>query len=158
MPRQAQRHTIYDVMDNLGVFDRNPANFGAQDEAGNQLYVGPVEYPKMLYHPKGEQRVTEPEKLEPTPIGPVRVPARYEMISAIAENAEAEAALRAEGWHDHPAKAISAAGGKAPPMGAAQVLSDKDRRIAELEAQLAAMAGGTADADKAPAPTTAKKG
>lgn len=141
MPRtRSRRFTIYDRMDEAGMFDSNPANTFAQAPTGEPLYKGPIQYPKMFYHPTGAKRVVEPERVEPTPTGPVRVPARYEMISQAAANAEEEETLRASGWHDHPADAIAAGGGTAPPKGTDDEIARLRRQIAELQAQADAQA------------------
>ena len=141
MPQYGSRNnrlTIYDLMEARGVFASNPANAGAMNEDGTPLYGGPVEYPKMMYHPKGETRVAVPARVEPSPTGPIHVPAQRELISRVAANVEeAEELLRA-GWHEHPADAMAAAmeidpeafGGKVPEK-------SSDTRIKSLEAEIA---------------------
>lgn len=132
------RLTIYDLMEAKGIFASNPANAGSMREDGTPLYAGPVEYPKMLYHPQGAQRVLVPPRVEPTPTGPVHIPAQMELISQIVQDAEEEAKLTSQGWHDHPADAIAAAveldpaayGGKVPEK-------SSDTRIKNLEAEIA---------------------
>lgn len=100
------RFTIYDAMENNGVFSSNPANPGSRDNDGNALYVGPVEYPKMMYHPDGEERVIVPVEIVVTPLGPREHNEQKELIHKIVNSVEEEAELRAEGWFDHPAKAV----------------------------------------------------
>lgn len=144
MARARQRFTIYDMMEQKGVFEANPANVDARDSEGNSTYLGPVAYPKMLYHPTGERRVTVPTEIISTPFGPKEVGQQTEIIWQLVRNAEDEKKLTDAGWHFHPARAIAAAGGVAPPLSA-------DQRIKELEAQLAALqakpkASDTADA------------
>lgn len=103
---QKTRFTIYDAMEQNGYFAQNPANPGARDNDGNPLYVGPVEFPKMLYHPEGEEKIIVPAEIVMTPYGPKELNEQREMIHMIVHNqGEADAAL-AEGWHDHPAKAL----------------------------------------------------
>lgn len=103
---QKTRFTIYDAMEQNGIFSSNPANPGSRDNDGNSLYTGPVEFPKMLYHPEGEQRIIVPAEIVVTPLGPRELNEQKEMLHLIVNNqAEADAAL-AEGWHDHPAKAL----------------------------------------------------
>lgn len=127
-----QRFTIYDMMEAKGVFDANPANAQARSPDGQALYAGPVEYPKMLYHPQGAERVTVPAEIIVTPLGPKAVGEQRELIYRVVNNEAEEQALRAEGWHTHPASALRAAGKDAPATGA-------DMRIAELEKQLASL-------------------
>lgn len=151
-----KRFTQYDLMDAAGVFAKNPANVDAmQDAEGNSLYKGPVAFPRMMYHPEGLERVTVEATMlsgpDGTPIldragSPIYRNEQKEVIWEIVQDAEQEAALRAAGWHDHPAKAIAAGGRDAPPMGTQQVLDAKDAEIAELRAQLAA--GGDSSAWK----------
>ena len=123
------RMTIYDLMEAKGHFAANPANAGAMAEDGRNLYEGPREYPKMMYHPKGEQQILVPERVEPTPTGPVRVPAQYTMVTKTVKNEEEESEARLDGWHDHPADALAAAGKAAPPK-------SSDQRIQQLEAEI----------------------
>ena len=141
MPQYGSRNnrlTIYDMMEAKGVFASNPANAGAMREDGTPLYSGPVNYPKMLYHPQGATRVLVPARVEPTPSGPIHIPAQTELISQIAANAEEEEKLLSAGWHEHPADAIAAAveldpaayGGKVPEK-------SSDTRIRNLEAEIA---------------------
>src|SRR6266849_3131465 len=109
-----RRFTIFDMMEAKGVFEENPANADSSD------YVGPVEFPKMLYHPEGARRVIVPEEIIVTPLGPKSVGEQSELIWEIAEDADGEAKLRAAGWHDRPDKANAKARGEALPR------SDKD--------------------------------
>lgn len=105
---QANRFTIYDAMAKNGYFDSNPANTYSRDKTtGEPLYQGPVEFPKALFHPEGEERIVVQAELIVTPLGPKAVGEQREMIFQIVKNAAEEAALRAEGWLDHPAKAIA---------------------------------------------------
>lgn len=133
--RGNQRMTIYDLMDAKGVFRDNPAN------ADSPEYVdsgGPRPYPKMLYHPKGETKVTVPAEVITTPLGPKAVGEQRELISKVVSNPAEERAARAEGWHDHPAKAIAASGREAPPMGPAGQIANLEAEIERLKAELAA--------------------
>lgn len=131
-----RRFTIYDMMEAKGIFELNPANPDSRGENGEALYTGPVPYPKMFYSPKGEERVTVPAEIIVTPLGPKAVGEQRELIHKLATNAEEEAALRADGWWDHPAKSIAAGGGKAPSMGSAAKISDLEAEIAKLQLQL----------------------
>lgn len=107
MPRQ-NRFTIYDAMEAKGVFDSNPANQFAKDSTGLPIYKGPVEYPKMLYHPKGEERVSKPAEAISTPFGPKMVGEERRLIFRTVENEEEEKELLKAGWHRHPKDAVRA--------------------------------------------------
>lgn len=137
--------TIFDMLAKKGLFRSNPANADSYDENGS-LYRGPVAYPKMLYHPKGETRVVEPAHMEPSPLGPVQIHERRELINVIVANAEEERQLREAGWHDHPADAMRAGGHAAPEMSPAE-------RVTRLEAELATLRAEKART--APAPEAA---
>lgn len=135
----AQRFTVFDVMEAKGVFKKNPANVNAQTEQGQPLYNGPVQYPRMLYHPKGEERIIQQGEVIMTPLGPQRVMQQREIIYKIVNNPAEEKELIALGWHTHPAKAIQASGKEAPATGADQVIADLQRKIAELQSQQASL-------------------
>jgi hypothetical protein len=126
-------HTIYDVLENKGAFSGNPANAGAVDKDGKQLYLGPMDFPKMFYHPKAELVEINPGELVATLEGPRRVNRQTAMAHQVAYTKEDEKRLRAEGWHDHPAKALRATGQNAPATGAAEHIAELERKIRELE-------------------------
>lgn len=138
----AQRFTVFDVMEAKGVFKKNPANIGSQNEQGVALYTGPVQYPKMLFHPKGLERIIQKGEIVVTPMGPQKIMEQREIIWRIVNNFEEEKALLAEGWHTHPARAIEASGKEAPATGADQVIAELQRKIVELQTQQAALIGG----------------
>lgn len=138
MAKQLAIHTVYHVMERQGAFESNPANMGSRDQiTGESIFKGPVQYPKMLYHPLGEQVEINPGEWVDTPRGPALRGQMFEIINRVVNNRAEEAALRAEGWHDHPAKAIAAGGGVAPPTGAGDRIAELERKIAEMEAQAA---------------------
>lgn len=126
--------TIYDLMEKAGMFRSNPANIDSIDKGSRRsLYQGPIQFPKMMYSPNGETRITEPGQVVMDEYGkPQRVGRQTELVSKIVETPEEEAVLKHLGWHNHPAKAIHAAGGEAPPM-------SSDEQITSLEAQLVAL-------------------
>lgn len=124
------RYTVYDVLDAKGVFDDNPAN------SSSPRYAGPVEYPKMYYHPTGKLRVVQKAEILQTPYGPTKVGEQWELIARTVENEAEEERARAAGWHDHPAKAIEAGGREAPPMTAHGKIADLERQLVNLQAQL----------------------
>ena len=108
--KNGDRFTIYDALEASGAFTSNPANINSRDAQGRSLYQGPVKFPMMLYHPRGEEFVSVPGTRERTTYGTVEVfGEQREIISKIVTS---EAELReaiAEGWHKHPAPAIKAA-------------------------------------------------
>jgi hypothetical protein len=126
------RFTVFDVMEAKGLFDMNAAN------SSSPQYSGPVEFPQMFYHPTGKRRVIQKAELLQTPFGPQKVGEQFEIISRIANNAAEAARLVEAGWHDHPAKAIAASGEQAPPMTAHGRISDLERQLAIVTAQLQA--------------------
>ena len=141
---KAKRFTVYDMLEANGHFARNPANPGAQADDGTALYAGPVEFPKMFYHPEGKRRVIVPAEVQVTPLGPKLTNEQTEIISVLVQTPADEARLRADGWHDHPAKAIGASGAEAPDMGAGEKVKSLAAQLAALRAELAAK--GEADA------------
>ena len=142
MPRIANRFTVYDIMEAKGVFAANPANPDSRGEDNQPLYKGPVRFPMMFYHPEGEERIRVPAEILTDRNGspvidyetgkPKMVGEQREIITRVANDAAEEAALRAEGWHDHPAKAMAAAGREVPAV-------SSDQRIRELEEQMGAL-------------------
>ena len=133
------RFTIFDVMEAQGKFDENPANASSAD------YKGPQAYPKMFYHPEGKEVVIQRAEIIATPMGPERVGELKQLISRTAADADEEAALRQLGWHDHPAKAMKAAGKEMPPVVSLT-------REAELEEQIKRLTEELAVAREAPKP------
>lgn len=105
---RGNRFTIFDALDAAGYFDKNPANAFARDKTtGENLYQGPVEYPKMLYHPEGEEEVTRAGEVVVNPLtGPAMLNEHRAMIHRIVRDSEEEAEALADGWHPHPALAI----------------------------------------------------
>jgi hypothetical protein len=132
-----KRFSIFDAMDDRGDFISNPNNSGAQSREGEPLYKGPTQYPKMMYHPMGEERITSPQRIEPTSTGPVIVPETTELVHRVVETDAQYQELRKQGWHDHPAQALAAAGKTAPEMGLDKQKEALERQIAALQAQLA---------------------
>lgn len=143
MAKGNKRFTIYDVMEARGDFEANSAN------ANSPNYKREL-YPKMFYHPKGETRQTKAPEIIVTPLGPKEVNAQYEMIYQVAGNKAEADELRKQGWHDHPAKAIAASGGKAPAMSPDGQIASLEQQIAELQAQLAQTKEGAALAEAPP--------
>lgn len=126
------RFTIYDMMDERGVFEDNSAN------PISPKYKGPIAYPKMMYSPKGEVKVTRAAEIIRTPMGPEKVGEQRELIHKIVQNEEEERALKALGWHEHPAHAIAASGAVPPPITTQEGVDDLEDQIEQLNAKLAA--------------------
>jgi hypothetical protein len=131
----AQRFTVYDVLEAKGVFKKNPANVGSQNDRGEALYSGPIPYPRMVYHPEGKERIIQAGEIVVTPLGPQRIMEQREIIHRIVNSYQEEQEAIAAGWHTHPAHAMRAAGKEAPSTGADQVIADLQRKIQELETQ-----------------------
>lgn len=132
-----RRFTIYDAMEAAGIFEANSANSYSRDPTtGDTLYSGPVEFPKLFYHPEGEQELVpgcNPEDIETKGGKILRVNEHWQLISKIAKNREEEKALREQGWHDHPSDSMRANAKLAKSAPA----KTSTNRIAELESQIA---------------------
>lgn len=124
------RFTVYDVMEAKGLFDMNPAN------SSSPQYNGPVEYPKMYYHPTGKMRVIQKAELLNTPMGPQKVGEQFELIARVARDQIEADRLERAGWHDHPAKSIAASGAPAPAMTAHGRIADLERQVMILQNQI----------------------
>jgi hypothetical protein len=183
MMKGGKRFSIFDALQEAGHFAKNPANADAQDSEGKSIYKGPVQYPKLLYHPEGLMRISVPASAEMTPFGPQLLNEQRELVTRLVDSEESEAQAVAEGWHDHPAKAhvvansliakrnaeIEAlnvkreANGLAPlallalrtipPISDSTRVKDLEAQIKELEAKLQR----TAADERALAPTTVAK-
>ncbi|HKU52943.1 MAG TPA: hypothetical protein VJQ25_10780 [Nitrospira sp.] len=147
------RYSVYDMLEEDGEFEKNPANSQARDPVtGQSTYQGPVAYPKMMYHPTGETRIIVPAEIITTPIGPKAVGEQREIIHKVVGSKEEEEELRAAGWHDRPSHAAALGRGEAPPI-------SKDEEIARLQAELAKLqmernSAPTKVVSKAPTPPT----
>lgn len=135
------RFTIYDVMEQNGVFERNPANASSRSSEGMSLFQGPVQYPKMLYHPQGAEQILVPAEIIMTPMGPKAVGEQRQLVHKVANNAQEEADLRAEGWHSHPSGSLRAAGKDAPATGAEEQIASLERQLKELQEERARLIG-----------------
>jgi hypothetical protein len=135
-------------MEDRGVFEDNTANASAVSHDGLSTYAGPVEYPKMLYHPKGEvycitqgimvtDRDNRPfldENGKPRYAGAV-----WGIKNVIVESAVQEAEYTSKGWHFTEAQALRANPEtltKAPPKTIQELQLEE---IASLKQQLAAV-------------------
>ena len=137
--RARHRFSIYDAMDEKGAFDNNVANsYARNNETGEALYAGPVEFPKMFYHPEGAREVLNPGELVRDAYGDVKCLGRItQIICKTASNAQEAEALMDAGWHSHPAQAMVAAGEKAPPSGPEQKITALEKQIQELKNRIA---------------------
>lgn len=128
-----QRFTVFDVLEAKGVFRKNPANRDSQTDTGEPLYAGPQQYPKMVYHPNGEERIVIGARVEMTPYGPKEMGEQRELIYRIVNNPEEEGDAIASGWHLHPAQSIAASGKPAPSTGAEQTIEQLKAQILQLQ-------------------------
>ena len=157
----ARKPTVYSVfhrMDENGVFEANPANAGARDVNGLSLYKGPVEFPKMLYHPEGKFRVVNEGIVQTDPRtnmplrdeqgNVIRTGRIEEVINQVVETPEQEADLLAQGWHKTPAEALRKAshpGVKAPEKTPLELAMEE---IAQLKALVASTTAAQVKAHK----------
>lgn len=148
MPRNrlSKVYSIYHAMEDRGVFETNKANAQAVNNDGLSIYEGPVQYPKMLYHPKGEMVcITQGIMITDRDNRPVydelgrprHAGAVWGMRHVIVENEEQEAEYAEKGWHLTEAAAMRAnpsMAEKAPPKTQLELQAE---RIRELEKMLA---------------------
>lgn len=123
------------MMEAKGLFEANPANPGSRFSDGTSAYSGPVKFPKMLYHPQGLTEVTVPAVAVETPFGPQWRGEQKQIICKTVGSVQEEEALLAEGWHEHPAHAMEAAGLQAPPISSGARIDDLQRQIEKLTAE-----------------------
>ena len=142
----AKIFTIYHVLDAKGVFDSNPANAQAVNEDGISIYKGPVPFPKMVYHPKGERvlvvhgtamvsRDGEPLRDKDGEIR--RTGDVWGIVNKIVQSEEEYRIAQAEGWHDSEAQAMrvnTTLARQAPPK---TLVEQQAEEIARLRAELA---------------------
>jgi hypothetical protein len=136
MAKQSRRFSIYDAMEDKGVFEANPANSYARDLEGASAYSGPVKYPMMLYHPSGERRVIVAGQIELINGQYVKVGEQTEVVFEIVHDAATERRLVAEGWHRHPSHAIKASGEVAPVIASPERAEALRKAMAEMQAEL----------------------
>jgi hypothetical protein len=144
--RMSKVYSIYHSMEERGLFETNKANAQAVSNDGLSIYEGPVQYPKMLYDPKGtlhcisqgilvtdrDSRPVFDERGQPKYAGAV-----WGVKNIVVENEAQEAEMVAQGWHYTEAQALRANPEthlKAPPKTQTELQLE---RIAELEKQLA---------------------
>ena len=160
--RMNKVYSIYHSMEDRGLFETNKANVQAINNDGLSIYEGPVQYPKMLYHPKGELHCINQGILvtdrDSRPVfdetgKPKYAGAVWGVKNIIVESEAQEAEIVAQGWHFTEAQALRANPEthlKAPPKTHAEL---QQERIAELEKKLAEATAPQAQPAKAgPAP------
>lgn len=147
--QNGQRFSIFDAMENAGVFRANSANAYAVSKDGASLYRGPVEYPKMLYFP--QEIIIVPASAEVGPLAGqysgMSLNEQRAMKDKIVNDREEEARALAEGWFQTPVEAIEALNEKlieqglptkpVPPVSSAVQVKRLENSKAELEEQLA---------------------
>ena len=155
--KNGDRFTVYDAMEASGMFSTNPANVNSRDKDGRVLYKGPVKFPMLLYHPRGEEKILVHGVTSPAYPGgpPEKFGEQWEIVSReVTSQGELDEAL-AEGWHRHPAHAIKVANETwrkemglkplpVPPISAASRISDleeENRRLTEMLTQAKKDAG-----------------
>jgi hypothetical protein len=145
MARRSNIHTVFHSMEEKGYFERNPANVDARDQTtGESLFKGPVQYPKMLYHPQGAEKIIVPAEIIVTPMGPQRVGEQRQLVYKVVSSEAEEAALLAAGWHSTPGAAVRVRlkiegldPGLAPPKTADETIAELNAQIASLQAERA---------------------
>jgi len=145
--KNGDRFTVYDAMEASGAFLSNPANPNSRDAQGRSLYKGPVKFPMMLYHPRGEERISVHGTRERTSYGTVEVfGEQWEIVSREVASEEELSEALAEGWHKHPAMAIKVANETwrkeqglkplpVPPISAGSLIADleeQNKRLTEM--------------------------
>lgn len=162
MPRNrlSKVYSVYHAMEDRGVFETNKANAQAVNNDGLSIYEGPVQYPKMLYHPKGEMVcITQGIMITDRDNRPVfdelgrprYAGAVWGMKNMTVESEEQEAEFREKGWHLTEADAMRnnpELASKAPPKTQLEIQAEK---IKELERRLEEQAKA---ASAPPRPTT----
>lgn len=134
----SNRYTVFDVMEAKKFFSTNPANPGSATKDGQPLYNGPQPFPKMLYHPDGEEKVVNPGRLEMTTLGPQICGTLKELIFVTVNDRKEEREFLEQGWHDHPAKAIRAGNEKGLYSKPVPLISSQEH-VKSLEAKLLEM-------------------
>lgn len=149
MARHNKRFTIYDMLEERGYFEQNPANLNARDSTGLSIYKK-QEYPKMLYHPEGAERITRAATAISTPFGPQWVGEEKELIHKLVNSVEEEKEALANGWHLQPRSAIAVraktTGEALPPQSREEIVSNAQadeiellkKKLAAAEIKLAA--------------------
>lgn len=155
MPPRGRRFTIYDMMEDKGAFDSNPANINARDGTGLSIHQKAL-FPVMLYHPEGEERQTVAPTAIATPFGPQWVGEQKELISVIAKDDKEASEFLAKGWHKLPGSAIAAryrkAGLEPPAMAVSpidQARMEQEDEAASLRKQIAELTASKAETEQA---------
>jgi hypothetical protein len=130
MAKKNRIYSVFHAMDDAGMFDNNPAN-----QSAGPLYRK-QQFPRMVWHPEGETRVTqEAEEIE-TKSGVKFVGEKREIIYRVANNRREYDRLLQDGWHAHPAGAMKAAGLEPPVVSAAEEIDSLKAQLDALKAKL----------------------
>lgn len=140
-----KRFSIYDVMEGRGDFAKNPANASAVDSVTGISVYTRLKFPKMVYHPRGEERVVRKGEPLATPMGVVMVGEQRELINKIIRDEKELNLAVKEGWHLSPTAAMKKAAelrgetlDRAESPLEAESLAKQDE-ISQLRKQLAEM-------------------
>lgn len=148
MPRNRTQkvYSVYHHMEEKGVFETNTANAGAVNTDGLSIYQGPVEYPKMLYHPTGEmERIYAGIQVMDREGNPVKdengqlkyAGSQHAIKTVIVHSADEEAEWIGRGWHTSEAAARRTNPVLAKTAPGPTPMEEAKSRIKELEAKLA---------------------
>jgi hypothetical protein len=145
-------YSIYHSMEDRGLFETNKANAQAVSNDGLSIYDGPVAYPKMLYHPKGEMHCITQGILvtdrDSRPVfdetgKPKYAGAVWGVKNIIVESEAQEAEMVSQGWHFTEAQALRAnpeTNMRAPPKTQHELqmerITELEKRLAESEAKV----------------------
>ena len=122
MARRNKTFTIYDRLEETGYFDSNPANIDSRGPHGEQIYKK-QEFPKMVYHPEGQYKVTNPGEYIGTVMGPKLVGTQSELISKIVNDPEELAEALAAGWKRTPAESVGKSASGVPNMAVVEAIA-----------------------------------
>jgi hypothetical protein len=147
--RMGAVYSVYHAMEDRGVFDSNKANVHAVNNDGVSIYEGPVPYPRMLYHPKGEQFVISQGIMvtdrDSRPVVDENGKIKYAGTTTgtkwiQVDNEEQEAEMLGQGWHRTEAQALRSnpeLTHKAPKKSQAELdaeeIASLKKRLAESE-------------------------
>jgi hypothetical protein len=144
-----KRFTQFDAMEARGDFEANGAN------AASPNYAGPVEFPRLVYFAE-EEVIASGSYEDVKGKGFILLGEQKALRNRTVRDRTELADALADGWFDHPAKALKAliednkAKGLddrrvAPAITAQETIDSYERRIAELEAKLAEGQGHMAE-------------
>jgi hypothetical protein len=135
-----KRFTQFDAMEARGDFEANEAN------ASSPNYAGPVEFPRLVYAAE-EEVIASGSYEEVKGRGTILLGEQKALRNRTVRDRTELADALADGWFDHPAKALRAliednrAKGvedrrTVPPISAQETIDSYERRLAEMQSQL----------------------